>query len=170
MDSFSDLGLRDNLREALSAMSIEKPTQIQQLIIPLMLQRKSVLCAAETGSGKTLAYLLPIVQILRIHEETAPIEKPIRQLRHPRAVILLPTRELVDQTLSIAKLLSHYMKYRAISLASDRSRLTEDLSRPFDLAITTPNRLLSLIEQSKLNELELGIETLLGKNTSILIP
>jgi superfamily II DNA/RNA helicase len=147
--SFSRLGLRDDLKEALSAMSIERPTPIQQLVIPHMLRRQSVLCAAETGSGKTFAYLLPIVHMIRQQEEMVSSETFVRQPRHPRAVILVPSRELVDQTLSVAKFLSHYAKYRAISLMSERGRLMEDLGRPFDLAISTPYRLLSSIDQRK---------------------
>ena len=160
--SFSHLGLRDDLKGALSAMSIERPTPIQQLVIPHMLQRQNVLCAAETGSGKTFAYLLPIIHMIRQQEEMVSSDVFVRRPRHPRAIILVPSRELVDQTLSVAKFLSHYAKHRAISLMSEHGRLMEDLGRPFDLAISTPNRLLSSIDQRKW----IGIEMLITRSTT----
>lgn len=155
LTSFASLGISGELMKALETMSIQKPTTIQKLVVPRIIQGTSVLCAAETGSGKTLSYLLPIVHMLKKQEEEASLatsptdesKKWIRMRRRPRAVILLPSRELVDQILSVAKVLSYHAKYRAISLTT--TNLARDLSEPVDLVISTPHRLLSLIQEGK---------------------
>jgi superfamily II DNA/RNA helicase len=144
--SFASLGIRPELIAALENMSIHQPTVIQKLVVPQVLKGISVLCAAETGSGKTLAYLLPTIQLLKQQEEEAT-PKWIRSQRRPRAIILLPSRELVDQTLTVAKYLSHYVKYRAISLMTPY--VVQDVSEPFDVVISTPSKLLSFIREGR---------------------
>jgi len=87
---------------------------------------KEILIAAETGSGKTLAYLLPIIQKLKIQEETDSEFK--RRVMAPRAVILVPTRELVAQVLVEVYNPVHSSKYLKI-----RSR------QPVRSCLTKPN-------------------------------
>lgn len=81
-----------SLQDALSEFRIRKPTEIQTKGIEAILENKNVLLASQTGSGKTLAYLLPIFKKLKEEEKTER-----RILKSPRAVVLVPTRELVMQ-------------------------------------------------------------------------
>ncbi|CAO3687993.1 unnamed protein product [Umbelopsis ramanniana] len=157
--SFNELGLRPQVLNAaltgpLKDVEDPQPTEIQALAIPKILHASSFrqfLCAAETGSGKTLAYLLPTMHELKIQEEKNP---RIRRLDHPRAIILVPTRELVTQVLRTCKSLSHVAKLRAEQLTSrlSRSRLVDSLaSSPIDILVTTPTSLLSHVEDGTLS-------------------
>lgn len=70
-------------------------------------------CCNRTGSGKTLAYLAPLISCLRDDEEHQGI---IPRLKRPRALVLLPSRDLAAQVLSVAKSLCHVAKFRAVGL------------------------------------------------------
>lgn len=87
--SFKDLGLDESVLNAVAAKGFEEPTPIQVLAIPRLLNGDAnVIAKARTGTGKTAAYGLPLVQELR-----EPREKP-------RALVLVPTRELALQVAS----------------------------------------------------------------------
>ena len=87
--SFRDLGLDESVLNAVAAKGFEEPTPIQVLAIPRLLNGDAnVIAKARTGTGKTAAYGLPLVQELR-----EPREKP-------RALVLVPTRELALQVAS----------------------------------------------------------------------
>jgi superfamily II DNA/RNA helicase len=163
---FSDLGLHPLVLEAVqkyltkpdvkAAATIPEPsddttiqpTEIQALSIPTLLsdRHRHVLCAAETGSGKTLAYLLPVIQQLMIDEQKHGIK---RRLDHPRAVVLVPTRELVSQVVKTSKSLSHTVKFRCVGVERiQRAKLVPQLANgPIDLMVTTPTAMQMLLKQ-----------------------
>ena len=64
VDSFEELGLEEEVLAAMREAGISKPTEIQSLGVPAILDGTSVVLGSHTGSGKTLAYLLPLVQVL----------------------------------------------------------------------------------------------------------
>ncbi|KAJ1650398.1 hypothetical protein IWQ61_008792 [Dispira simplex] len=125
-----------------------------------------ILCAAETGSGKTLAYLLPIMHHLKRQEEEvqrraeASLETQditnlahtavaptvaVRKLRHPRALVLVPSRELVDQVVATCKALSHTVKFRCLGVTytlARRQLRTQLETSPVDLVVATPSMFL----------------------------
>eukprot|EP00741_Cyanophora_paradoxa_P017218 tig00020961_g16630.t1 len=145
-NTFTELGLREELVAGLESLQIHKPTKIQSKAIPQILRGFNVVAAAETGSGKTLAYLLPVIDTLKQQEEIAQIErKPMR----PRAIVLVPNRELGKQVLSIAKQLSHFAKIRAVAVMGGESmkKQAEMLQTPVDILVCTPGRLLQLREK-----------------------
>ena len=78
-NKFAELGLRSALVGALAAQGIENPTEIQEKMIPAVMEGKDVIGRSETGSGKTLAYLLPI------------FEKIDMDVKGTQAIILTPT-------------------------------------------------------------------------------
>ncbi|CAO3654210.1 unnamed protein product [Cunninghamella echinulata] len=127
-----------------------KPTEIQALSIPNLINTTTkhhhFLIAAETGSGKTLAYLLPVIQQLMIDEQKHHIK---RRLDHPRSIILVPTRELVQQVTKTCKSLSHIAKFRCIGI--DRlstTKLSQQLATgPVDMIISTPTTMQTLIKK-----------------------
>ena len=88
--SFDSLGLRAELLSAITAQGYTEPTPIQSQAIPVIFEGGDLLAGAQTGTGKTAAFALPIVQMLG---ETIPKEKR----RSPRALVLVPTRELAAQ-------------------------------------------------------------------------
>ncbi|KAF9926687.1 RNA helicase [Linnemannia zychae] len=149
-----------------------KPTEIQALSIPASIDpnKKSpyTLCAAETGSGKTLAYLIPVLHDLKMQEDKAiqafsnnqnheNIEQEdtkaralgtIRQYNRPRAIILLPSRELVAQVSGILKELSHTIKLRTLALSHSmqpKSVFQRLTSGPVDIVVATPASLLDYL-------------------------
>ena len=84
-DSFGAYGLSDDILESLRLLGYERPTEIQQQVIPAMLEGKNVVGRAPTGSGKTAAFAIPIC------------DKIIWEENLPQALILDPTRELTVQ-------------------------------------------------------------------------
>lgn len=82
---FKALGLKDEIVKALAVQQIDKPTPIQEMAIPKLMENKDVVIQSETGSGKTLAYLLPLFA-----KQTAP-SKTLQLL------VLVPTQELAMQ-------------------------------------------------------------------------
>ncbi|KAF9155515.1 RNA helicase [Linnemannia schmuckeri] len=163
-------GLRSTAPSALELdLTGIKPTEIQAMSIPASIDpnKKSpyTLCAAETGSGKTLAYLLPVLHDLKTQEDKAMkvfqdeggIDQDgrkvralntIRQYNQPRAIILLPSRELVAQVSGILKDLSHLVKLRTLTLShamSPKSVFQRLASGPVDVIIATPTSLLDYL-------------------------
>lgn len=88
--TFETLGLSPALLRALAETSYTTPTPIQAQAIPAGLDGRDVLGAAQTGTGKTAAFGLPLLQ--RLAKETPP-----KGPRKPRALVLVPTRELAVQ-------------------------------------------------------------------------
>jgi superfamily II DNA or RNA helicase len=94
MNSFADLALLPTLRGTLVEKNLTKPTEIQSQAVPALLAGRSVVGVAETGSGKTLAYALPILHRLKTLELQG---NPITVYGEPRAIVMVPTRELGEQ-------------------------------------------------------------------------
>ena len=140
--SFKDLGVRHDLCEALAAANIVRPNHTQTAAIPAIATGRNVLIGAQTGSGKTLSYLLPMVQNLKRAEERADgaRAKPGK----PRAVVLVPTRELGEQVMRPAKTLSHNVRFRAMVLSGGAPMAPQKrmLAGSIDLLVATPGRLL----------------------------
>ena len=90
---FQDLGLSDNVLQAINELGYEKPTPIQEKSIPIVLMGRDVLGSAQTGTGKTASFTLPMIDILDSGRAKA---------RMPRSLILTPTRELAAGLLSSA--------------------------------------------------------------------
>ena len=134
---WNSLGLRDDLvRALLEGLKLKQPLPSQASGIPALLKLKSGLFAAPTGCGKTLTYLLPLFQHLKNEETTA---RPDRK-SGPRAVILVPTHELVRQVYSTAKALSHYAKLRVQTIDTVFKYKSEADS--LDVLVTTPRSFL----------------------------
>lgn len=129
---WTDLGLRSDLLTAIKdGLKLKAPLATQISGIQPLMKAKRVLFAAQTGSGKTLSYLLPLFQRLKTEEESKEKES-FRKRSSPRALILLPTRELVKQVYKVAKGLSHYCKLKVETVDSFQK---DDF---VDILITTP--------------------------------
>ncbi|KAL0350467.1 UNVERIFIED_CONTAM: DEAD-box ATP-dependent RNA helicase 16 [Sesamum radiatum] len=133
--SFEELGLDSRLVRALSKKSIEKPTPIQRVAIPLILEGKDVVARAKTGSGKTFAYLLPLLQKLFA-------DSPSKKSSAPAAFILVPTRELCQQVYSEATSLIELcrVQLKVVQLTSTMSPsdLKTSLAGFPDIVVSTP--------------------------------
>jgi len=98
MTAFASLGLVETVVAGLSAKGFIAPTAVQKAVIPRLLTGENIVIASSTGSGKTLAYTLPVIQTLLQHEE----EGYTRQVKRPRCLVLVPTRELARQVLLVS--------------------------------------------------------------------
>ncbi len=87
--SFSQLGLSDVLVQTVAQLGYQKPTHIQTQAIPVILQGRDLIAAAQTGTGKTASFVLPILEKLR--------QGQTQRKKRVRALILVPTRELAMQ-------------------------------------------------------------------------
>ena len=143
-DSFSQLSLAPALARAVAEMGYESMTPIQAQAIPVVLQGRDVMGAAQTGTGKTAAFSLPLLQRMMKHENasTSPARHPVR------ALVLLPTRELADQ---VAQQVALYAKYTQLRSAvvfggMDMKPQTAELKKGVEVLVATPGRLLDHIE------------------------
>ncbi len=90
---FESLGLSERRLEILERIGYDKPSPIQAGLIPLVLQGMDLIGQARTGTGKTAAFGIPIIEFL----EQRPKNDPQSKTRHPKAIVLVPTRELCLQ-------------------------------------------------------------------------
>jgi superfamily II DNA/RNA helicase len=142
VDSFAELGLPAVLVETLAAAGIQHPTPIQAQAVPDALTGRDVLGRARTGSGKTLAFGLPLLS--RLAGRPRPADR-----RQPRAVILLPTRELAQQVEAALRPLADALALRTLVVVGGMpiNRQVEKLSRGIDALIATPGRLIDLMDR-----------------------
>ena len=143
---FADLNLDKNILSAVSSEGYESPTPIQAQAIPFALDGRDIMASAQTGSGKTAAFLLPTLQRL-----TKRSEKPGKG---PRALVLTPTRELAAQVEKNALAYAKNMRwFRTVSIVGGASfgYQTRALSKPVDLIVATPGRLMDLMQSGKVD-------------------
>lgn len=143
---FADLNLDKNILSAVSSEGYESPTPIQAQAIPFALDGRDIMASAQTGSGKTAAFLLPTLQRL-----TKRSEKPGKG---PRALVLAPTRELAAQVEKNALAYAKNMRwFRTVSIVGGASfgYQTRALSKPVDLIVATPGRLMDLMQSGKVD-------------------
>ena len=131
--SFSSFELHPNLLKALKKKSFDKPTPIQQLAIPRLLQGHDVMGTAVTGSGKTAAFLLPILHQL--------LGKPRGTTR---ALVLAPTRELAVQIAEHLHELALYTSIKSAAVYGGVSPIPQERAfrKGVDVLVATPGRLL----------------------------
>ncbi|KAL0491205.1 DEAD-box ATP-dependent RNA helicase [Acrasis kona] len=130
-------------------IGIKQPSPVQRLAIPDVLNGEDVMIAAQTGTGKTLAYLLPLLLRMKKDEKNGVERRPSR----PKLLIVVPSRELVDQIGSVLRILSFSLKFRTVLLRSDYkpSRMASDLKQPVDVLVATPGVLAKMHGDTKKN-------------------
>lgn len=143
--SFSKMGLNTALQDRLAQLNYTAPTPIQQRAIPVVLEGRDLLAAAQTGTGKTAAFALPILQLLTRDGAT--------QLRTPRALILTPTRELAAQ---VAESLRNYgqgfeLNTTVVFGGVAPGPQLKAFRRGVDILVATPGRLLDHLQQGNLD-------------------
>jgi ATP-dependent RNA helicase RhlE len=116
-------------------MGFEQPTDIQEKAFPVIMSGKDVVGIAQTGTGKTLAYLLPVIRQLKFSEQ-----------KHPRVLILVPTRELVMQVVEEAQKLAAYTNLRIDGVygGANINTQSERIYQGVDILVATPGRLFDL--------------------------
>jgi superfamily II DNA/RNA helicase len=140
---FADLGLSDELLQAVEAVGYSEPTPIQAQAIPQVQMMKDLIAIAQTGTGKTASFVLPMIDILA-HGR--------RRARMPRSLILEPTRELAQQ---VAENFEKYGMNHDLSMALliggvQMGDQIKALDEGVDVLIATPGRLMDLFERGKI--------------------
>jgi len=133
--SFQDWNLSKALKNALKDLELDEPTPIQEQVYTPILAGKDVVATAQTGTGKTFAYLLPILRNLKYSEQ-----------KHPRVLIVVPTRELTVQVSDEIKKLTPYMTVRVEAVYGGTNIHTQKkyVNSGVDILVATPGRLLDL--------------------------
>ncbi len=143
MSTFEDLGLEEQLLMAVKELGFEKPTEIQQKAIPVLLSgTKDFIGLAQTGTGKTAAFGLPLLQLVEV------------QQKYPQALIVCPTRELCIQIVNEIELFKKYitgMRSVAVYGGASIGMQIKDIKRGVQFIVATPGRLIDLIERKAIN-------------------
>jgi ATP-dependent RNA helicase DeaD len=139
---FADLALADELVAALTALGYEEPTPIQREAIPPLLEGRDLLGQAATGTGKTAAFALPLLQRLGRGAEGGA----------PRALVLVPTRELATQVAEAIHRYGRDLGVRTLPIYGGQPivRQLRALERGVDVVVATPGRALDHIRRRTL--------------------
>lgn len=150
---FAALGLPDPLVRALRREGITTPFEIQRATVPDALAGRDVLGRGQTGSGKTLAFGLPMLARVAAGGRARPL--------HPRALVLVPTRELAmqvnDALMPLGRALGVFLKTAVGGVPYDRQ--IDSLRRGVEIIVATPGRLGDLIARGvcNLDEIEITV-------------
>ena len=150
--TFETLGLSPALLRALASNNYTVPTPIQVQAIPLALAGRDLLGGAQTGTGKTAAFGLPLLQRLSKH---TPANGP----RKPRALVLVPTRELAVQVAESIKTYGRHLNLNVTTIygGAGMQPQIDNLRRGVDVLVACPGRLIDHLERgtAKLDAVEM---------------
>ncbi|MBN1216693.1 MAG: DEAD/DEAH box helicase [Candidatus Lokiarchaeota archaeon] len=141
--SFKTLNISNEHIEALKNINIEKPTEVQEKVIPLILEGRDIITQSKTGTGKTYAYLLPIIQKLSFTKN--------------ECLIIVPVRELALQVVDfINNLEQDHVKSFPIYGGVSIERQIKELNKGQNIIVGTPGRLLDIYNRGilKLNNIK----------------
>ncbi len=132
---FDQLNLNNPLLNALADLDFFVPTPIQEQAFPVIMSGTDMVGIAQTGTGKTFAYLLPILRQLSFSDS-----------KHPRVLIIVPTRELVKQVVEEIEKLTKYMNVRFAGVYGGTNINTQKqlVYDGLDILVGTPGRLIDL--------------------------
>lgn len=153
--SFAELGVRPEIVTALAERGITHTFAIQELTLPLALSGSDLIGQARTGMGKTYGFGVPLLHRISTGDATRELDGT------PRALIIVPTRELCIQVTQDLKIAAtgltapagsgtRPLKVLAIYGGTPYEQQTEALEKGVDVVVGTPGRLLDLANQSKL--------------------
>ena len=153
--SFSKLGLKPSIYVPLARLGYQEPTPIQAQAIPAVLRGTDLLARAQTGTGKTAAFGLPMIERLVAARDGA---RP----RHPRGLVLVPTRELAAQ---VHRALSTYgapaqLRITAIFGGVGMGAQVQSLKHGVDIVVATPGRLIDHLQRRTIDLSAIEILTL----------
>ena len=143
---FDALQLDPAILRALQSAGYDSPTPVQAQAVPAALAGRDLMASAQTGSGKTAAFLLPALQKM--------IRRSDKPGKGPRVLVLTPTRELAMQVEKNAQLYAQNMKWlRSVTLVGGAGFgfQIKALSRPIDLIVATPGRLMDHMRAGRID-------------------
>ena len=143
--TFAELELAPKILKAIGDCGYDSPTPVQEQAIPLALAGHDLVATAQTGTGKTAAFVLPSLQRLTERSAVPGIG--------PRILVLTPTRELAGQVTDAVRTYGRYMQVKCGTILGGmpyREQL-RILSRPVDLIVATPGRLIDYLDRGKID-------------------
>lgn len=146
MAQFNEFALDDQILKAVEANGFKDATAIQEQAIPPVLEGRDLIASAQTGTGKTAAFMLPMLHMIL----NTPPEKGIR----PKALVLVPTRELAMQVTEESKKFSKFLpqiKTVCIYGGVPYPLQKRFLSSKYDILVATPGRLIDQIQQKRVD-------------------
>lgn len=140
--SFTNLGLSAPLLKAIKVQGYDTPTPIQEKAIPVIIEGRDVLAAAQTGTGKTAGFTLPLLE--RLSQK-----QPHMHAKQIRALVLTPTRELAAQVAQSIENYGKYTPYRSTVIFGGVGINPQlaTIRKGVDIVIATPGRLLDIAGQ-----------------------
>jgi superfamily II DNA/RNA helicase len=147
MNTFPEFGLLPSIIKTLKAQKIYTPTEIQRNAIPLLMSGQSVVGVSETGSGKTLTYALPILHLLKTLENE---DHPVTEAAQPRALVLVPSRDLGEQVSKVFKNYTHdtRLRVRPVLGGTTFEQSRRSIAGEFEVLLATPGRLIQLMKKN----------------------
>jgi ATP-dependent RNA helicase RhlE len=142
--SLATLGLSQEILKALKDKGYESATPIQKELIPAMFAGRDIMAGAQTGTGKTAGFVLPILQeLMRDYKEGT---------HAPKAIIIVPTRELARQVHESVEAYSKYLSLKSTVLygGSNMTSQANRLKAGVDIVVATSGRLLEHIGKKNL--------------------
>ncbi|WP_299180582.1 DEAD/DEAH box helicase [uncultured Neptuniibacter sp.] len=135
---FKDIALAAQLEQNLKSLGYSEATEVQARSVSRLLEGQDLLVSSPTGTGKTAAYLIPLIQ------ELTRGKSPSRQ---PKALVLVPVRELAEQVVKQFQALAQGLELDAVSIVGgqDFKQQEKKLQRA-DLVVATPGRVLPHLE------------------------
>ncbi|KAM9820349.1 putative ATP-dependent RNA helicase DDX4 [Neosynchiropus ocellatus] len=146
--TFDEAAFCESLRRNIDKSGYTKPTPVQKHGIPIVSAGRDLMACAQTGSGKTAAFLLPILQQMMADGVAA---SSFSELQEPQAVIVAPTRELINQIYLEARKFAHGTCVRPVVVYGgvQTGHQMREISRGCNVLCGTPGRLLDMIGRGK---------------------
>lgn len=143
---FSDYNIAEEIKDNLSSMGFNKPTDIQFKAISHILNGEDVMGIAQTGTGKTAAFAIPIIN--NIHN----VKIKARRKDGIKCIVMVPTRELAKQIQQVFESIGKHSKVKTHCIVGglDQDPQIANLEKGFDVLIATPGRLFDLTSQGHL--------------------
>lgn len=136
-NNFSEYQLSDELLKAIRLLNFDRPTNVQDQVIPAVLAQKDIIVKSQTGSGKTAAFAIPICELVDW------------ELNKPQALVLTPTRELAVQ---VREDIFHIGRFKRVKVAAIYGKYPfqvqeKELKQKTHVVVGTPGRLIDHIER-----------------------
>lgn len=139
--TFEQMNLDSDILQALHTIGYKNPLEIQEKVIPILLNHEDCLVKSRTGSGKTASFVIPILQNLEVNE------------RSPQALVLAPTRELALQIKDEFDHIGVYKKIKTLAIFGKQpfKFQKEDLKQRCHVVVGTPGRVLDHLEHGTMD-------------------
>jgi superfamily II DNA/RNA helicase len=143
--SFADFDLNPDILKALRLQGFTQPTPIQAQALPVVMAGRDLIGSAQTGTGNTAAFMLPALHRIAEHSQS--------RVRGPRVLILAPTRELAQQIIDTGRKLGQFMRVSTVPILGGMPYRTQlqMMSRPIDLMVATPGRLIDHLDRDRVS-------------------